>query len=189
MRSTSETGLDAGAAALVGAAGGAVVPGAGIAGFGAGSADLGPGADSGLEATGGAEDGSGDFSRITPELLAFGEKARAGGAVRVSVCVGGWGRGKVFASAVSSEASRSRFVQDLAAFCAGHQLGGVDIDWEFPKGDQEHAHFAAFLAKLGSRLHADGRLLTVALGYTRPLPAECWAHLDRVHLMSYQPWS
>ena len=135
------------------------------------------------------EDGSVDFSRITPELLAFGEKARAGGALRVSVCVGGWGRGKVFASAVSSEASRSRFVEDLAAFCARHQLGGVDIDWEFPKGDEEHAHFVAFLAELGSRLHADGRLLTVALGYTRPLPAECWAHVDRVHLMSYQPWS
>ncbi len=135
-------------------------------------------------------DGGVDFSRITPALLSFAEKARASAPdLRVSVCVGGWGRGKEFARAVSSPENRERFVVDLAAFCAEHQLDGVDIDWEFPKGDEEHAHFALFLESLSARLHRDGRQLTAALGYTRPLSRECWTYLDRVHLMSYQPWS
>lgn len=137
-----------------------------------------------------AGDGSVDFSRITPALLEFGKKARTLSAdLRVSVCVGGWGRGKEFSTAVSSPENRTRFVDDLVAFCAEHQLDAVDIDWEFPKGDEEHAHFTLFLKELSARLKQDDRELSAALGYTRPLPPECWNCLDRVNLMSYQPWS
>jgi len=134
------------------------------------------------------EDGSVDFGRITPGLLEVGEKARANG-VTVTFCVGGWGRGKEFATAVSTEEGRARFVGALAGFCAEHDLGGVDIDWEFPKGEEEHADFAKFLASLSARLHGEGRILTAALGYTRPLDRECYGYLDQVNLMSYQPWS
>ncbi|MCB1229299.1 MAG: glycoside hydrolase family 18 protein [Verrucomicrobiae bacterium] len=135
------------------------------------------------------EDGRVDFSRITSALLAFAENARRDKDLVVTLCVGGWGRGKEFATAVSSAESRSRFVEDLVNFCAEHHLDGVDIDWEFPKGDREHADFALFLAELSEKLHADDRILTAALGYTRPLTEECWRSLDRVNLMSYQPWS
>lgn len=135
------------------------------------------------------DDGSVDFARITPELLAFGKNAQADSEAKVTFCVGGWGRGKLFANAVSSEANRERFIGDLVAFCESHHLDGVDIDWEFPKGDQEHADFVLFLESLSGKLHASGRLLTVALGYTRPLPEECWTFIDQVNLMSYQPWS
>lgn len=133
-------------------------------------------------------DGSVDFSRINPDLLAFGEKARAK-QVRVTVCVGGWGRGKEFAGAVSTPEHRTRFAGELQKFCEIHSLDGVDIDWEFPKGEQEHADLAAFLELLSGKLRASGRLLTIALGYTRPLPSECWQYVDYVNLMSYQPWN
>lgn len=135
------------------------------------------------------EDGAVDFSRIKPELLAFAEKARARNPIAVTVCVGGWGKSNHFAAAVSSGATRERFVNDLVAFCLKHDLGGVDIDWEFPKGDREDSDFEAFIKLLSARLHADERILTIALGYTRPLSAECWRHIDQVNLMSYQPWS
>jgi hypothetical protein len=135
------------------------------------------------------EDGTVNFSRITPELLSVGKVAKEEKGIEVTVCVGGWGRGKTFANAVSKEENRERFVKDLLTFCGEHQLDGVDIDWEFPKGDQEHADFALFLASLAKGLRAEGRILTIALGYTRPLPKECWPHIDRVHLMSYQPWN
>lgn len=135
------------------------------------------------------DDGSVDFSGITPELLAFGKKAQANGRTKVTFCVGGWGRGELFANAVSSEANRARFVADLLAFSEAQDLDGVDIDWEFPQGDQEHADFVLFLEALSEKLHASGRILTVALGYTRPLPAKCWTFIDQVNLMSYQPWS
>lgn len=135
------------------------------------------------------EDGTVNFSRITPELLSVGKVAKEEKEIEVTVCVGGWGRGKTFASAVSKEEHRVRFVKDLVTFCREHQLDGVDIDWEFPKGDQEHADFALFLSRLAKELRAEGRIVTIALGYTRPLPKECWPHIDRVHLMSYQPWN
>ena len=135
------------------------------------------------------DDGTVDFARVTPELLAFGKKAQAESGTKVTFCVGGWGRGKLFANAVSNDASRARFVNDLVAFCEEQDLDGVDIDWEFPKGDQEHADFALFLEVLSEKLHASGKILTVALGYTRPLPANCWRFIDQVNLMSYQPWS
>lgn len=134
------------------------------------------------------EDGSVNVSRITPALLELAKQAGSEG-VAVTVSIGGWGRGKTFASAVSSEESRARFVEEAAAFCARHQLDGIDIDWEFPKGEKEHADFALFLEALSKRLRSEGRMLTVALGYTRPLPPACWQWIDRVHLMSYQPWS
>jgi GH18 family chitinase len=134
------------------------------------------------------EDGSVDFDRITPGLLEIGRKAKLKN-IKVTCCVGGWGRGKLFATAVSSAENRTRFVAALGDFCEQHQLDGVDIDWEFPKGDKEHADFALFLQELSLRLHTDKRLLTIALGYTRPLSRECYDCVDQVNLMCYQPWN
>ena len=68
-------------------------------------------------------------------------------------------------------------------------LDGVDIDWEFPKGDQEHADLNSFLQRLSEKLHTTNRILTIALGYTRSLSAEANACIDHVNLMSYQPWN
>lgn len=135
-------------------------------------------------------DGTVDFGRITPELFAFAAKARSKNpALKVTFSVGGWGRGKEFASAVGSPENRERFAGELVSFCEKHQLDGVDIDWEFPKGEQEHADLEAFLATLSGKLRASGRLLTIALGYTRPLSPACWPFIDQVNLMSYQPWN
>jgi hypothetical protein len=135
------------------------------------------------------EDGSVDFSRISTSMLSLARKAQSENGVAATVCVGGWGRGKTFAKAVSAADSRSRFASDLAGFCSKHELDGVDIDWEFPKGEREHADLALFLEELWRKLHGDSRILTIAPGYTRPLPQPCWQWIDRVHLMSYQPWS
>ena len=137
------------------------------------------------------EDGSVDFGRITPGLLEVGHAAQtqSKGKIKVTFCVGGWGRGKLFATAVSSAESRTRFIAALGDFCETHQLDGVDIDWEFPRGEKEYADFALFLKGLSTRLHADDRLLTVALGYTRPLPKECYDYIDQINLMCYQPWN
>ncbi len=134
------------------------------------------------------EDGSVDFDRITSGLREVGRKAQSKN-IKVTFCVGGWGRGKLFATAVSSAENRARFVAALGDFCEQHQLDGVDIDWEFPKGEKEHADFALFLRDLSARLHTDDRLLTIALGYTRPLSAECYGYIDQVNLMCYHPWN
>jgi len=135
------------------------------------------------------EDGSVDFDRITLGLLAVGRHAQHEHGAKVTFCVGGWGRGKLFATAVSTAENRTRFVTALGDFCEQHQLDGVDIDWEFPKGEKEHADFTLFLRNLSTRLHTDHRLLTIALGYTRPLSRECYSYVDQVNLMCYHPWN
>jgi len=135
------------------------------------------------------DDGSVDFSRITPGLLAMGRQAREESGARVTVCVGGWGRGKLFANAVSTAGNRARFVEALGAFCRENDLDGVDIDWEFPRGEREHADFTAFLQALSGVLRAESRVLTVALSPAHPLSPEAYAVIDQVNLMSYQPWN
>lgn len=136
------------------------------------------------------DDGSIDFSRIDGDLFRFAKHAKEQNpALRVTVCVGGWRKSGSFASAVSTAEHRQRFVNELVQFCDAHQLDGVDINWEFPKGEREHADFGLFLETLSRALQPRERILTVALGYTRPLPAETWAHIDYVNLMSYQPWT
>ena len=134
------------------------------------------------------EDGSVDFSRIKPEMIAMARQANPG-KMKVTLSVGGWGRGNIFGKAVETAEVRSRFVKALVDYCEEHSLDGVDIDWEFPKTEQEHANFAIFLTELSGQLHEKGRILTVALGYTRPLSPEVYAVIDQVNLMCYQPWN
>lgn len=136
------------------------------------------------------ENGSVDFSRIDPAMLAMASKEKSNkGKLRVTVSVGGWGRGTIFGKAVETEENRERLADSLVHYCEENSLDGVDIDWEFPKTEREHADFTLFLAGLSNRLHKSGRILTVALGSTRPLSPEAYSVIDFVHLMSYQPWN
>lgn len=135
------------------------------------------------------EDGTVDFSRITPGLLEVARTAKMKHQIAVTVCVGGWGRSKTFADAVSTEENRKRFSEELLSFCREHEIAGVDIDWEFPKGEIEIANFALFLDSLSAGLRSEKRRLSIALAATRMLPASCYELVDSVNLMCYQPWS
>ena len=134
------------------------------------------------------EDGSVDFSRIKPEMIEMA-KAVNPGAMKVTVSVGGWGRGNIFGKAVETAEKRTRFVTGLVKFCQDFSLNGVDIDWEYPKTEKEHADFTLFLQQLSQELHRDEMILTVALAPTRPLSKGAYAVIDQVNLMSYQPWN
>lgn len=135
------------------------------------------------------KDGTVDFSRITPGLLEVARTARAKHQIAVTVCVGGWGHSKVFADAVSTEENRKRFAEALQNFCRQHELAGVDIDWEYPKGDIEIGNFVNFLETLSKGLRSENRRLSIALAPTRMLPEPVYQHIDGVNLMCYQPWS
>ncbi len=134
-------------------------------------------------------DGSIDFSRMTKALLAAGKEAKEKSEVKVLFCIGGWGRSNDFGSAVSTPENRSRFVKQTLEFCEEHSLDGIDLDWEFPKGDLEMANYLKLIKDLSTALRTEERLVTVALGPTKLLPAEAYTHIDLIHLMSYQPWN
>ena len=134
-------------------------------------------------------DGSVDFSRVSPELIGMGKRARAVSGLKLQVCVGGWVRSRSFAGAVSSPERRRRFVDEVARFCIENQLDGVDIDWEFPKSDTERDDFTSFLGQLSGEMRPRGLVLSVAVSSSYPLPEEALPFVDQVNLMSYQPWT
>jgi hypothetical protein len=62
--------------------------------------------------------------------------------------------GETFAAIASHEASRERFLSELARFVAAGGYDGVDLDWEFPTAAERALHLAltrALRARLGAR--------------------------------------
>jgi chitinase len=105
--------------------------------------------------------------------------------LRLHICVGGWAKSANFASIAANSETRSRFAHNLLDFCQTHRLQGVDIDWEFPRGDKEVADFAALLRELRNTLQPHGLLLTAAIAQHQTFSPEIYALVDYWHLMSY----
>ena len=99
--------------------------------------------------------------------------------VRVSVCVGGWGRSDAFASLVSSPAARRTLVDTLAAL----PIDGVDFDWEHPSNADEWIGYERLIRE--TKASDPSRLVTVAVAAFTEAPASLFDAADRVHLMSY----
>lgn len=53
--------------------------------------------------------------------------------VKAIISLGGAGLCENFASVAASDELRKKFVDELSAFVSGHNLDGVDMDWEFSK--------------------------------------------------------
>ncbi len=86
--------------------------------------------------------------------------------------------------------ARNRFAQNLVAFCLKHQLQGVDIDWEYPRGEQQQQH-ATQLFRLLKRVFSENDLkLTAAFNYAQSqvnFLATIADNIDQIHLMTYEP--
>jgi GH18 family chitinase len=106
--------------------------------------------------------------------------------LRTHICVGGWERSSGFAEASASPEARKRLGHELVAFCQLHQLQGVDLDWEHPSSKTDQTHFATLLQELQPLLHAEGLELSIAVAPSQKLPAEAWAAVDHIMLMSYE---
>lgn len=84
--------------------------------------------------------------------------------VKVSIAIGGWNNGddSAFRALAANASTRNTFVQNVLNFIATYNLDGVDIDWEYPDGN-EVAGFRALMQQLSTELHARGKLLTAAV--------------------------
>ena len=103
---------------------------------------------------------------------------RAGG-LRVSLCIGGWGKSETFRSVVGSAAHRRALIDALRRL----PFDGYDLDWEYPETAADWAGLNALLREL--RLAAPNRLITLAVAGSRPPPAATLPLIDRLHVMSY----
>jgi GH18 family chitinase len=126
-----------------------------------------------------------DLRRIRPSHLALLARLRKEHGTRIHVAFGGWERCTGFPEMAAHAEKRKRFVAAVADYCSTHDFSGVDLDWEFPKGESETADFVALLSEMHARLHRDNRSLSIALAPWQQLPEDAWEHVDRVHLMSY----
>ena len=110
-------------------------------------------------------------------------RSRAG--LRTHICVGGWDRSEGFAAICQSPAARKRLGQELVDFCSKHSLSGVNLDWEHPSTADEQRGLATLLKELQQLFRPAQLELSIAVAPSQKLPAEAWAAVDHVMLMSY----
>jgi len=105
--------------------------------------------------------------------------------LKVIIAVGGWGRSQFFPVVTTDDLLRTRFVEQLTAFCRSNYFNGIDLDWEFPSNSAERLGYAQLITQLGDSCKANNLSLSVALNVYQTIAPEVYPHIDRVHIMSY----
>ena len=86
--------------------------------------------------------------------------------------------------------ARTNFARSLVQICQQYGLQGVDIDWEYPRTEQEQKQAALLFADLKKALSKQGLKLTAAFNYAESqvnFLATVADHIDQIHLMTYEP--
>jgi chitinase len=110
---------------------------------------------------------------------------------KVLLSLGGGSNGKAFGEMAANDAARHRYLREVLDFAKRYNYDGVDIDWEFPKKEQE-ALLVQFVKELHSALQAwrKDTIITMAV------PAVYWSgqyfdvpklvpYIDYWNVMSY----
>jgi len=98
----------------------------------------------------------------------------------------------------TQDANRANFVANIVNFVMANNLDGVDIDWEFPRGDTEWKQCMSLLEDL--RAAMPDKRISIAIGADSPEPQfnnhfnmtdrsivqeRIWNAVDAIHLMTY----
>ena len=130
-------------------------------------------------------DGSLDAKAWPRQRLDKARQLASKASARLLLAVGGWGRSAGFPGMAGNTQSRQRFVKELSNFCQANGFKGVVYDWEFPRNAKEEAA-SGFLFRDTKRLFGPKDwTVECAVNPVRPLPQSWLAHLDALHLMSY----
>ena len=123
-----------------------------------------------------------------PELV---ETAHAHG-VRVIVSVGGGSKSVYFPMMANDPVARSKFVQQLTAFCVSNKYDGVDYDWESPTNATERTSFTLLVQQTRAALDAVRPHMIVSAAIRRTARYGQWLdvdelkkHLDWFGVMTY----
>lgn len=101
----------------------------------------------------------------------------------LSVCLAG--SSDDFLPVSSEEAARKGLRRRLGDLAEAYGLKGIDVDWEFPRNDEEREFHRLLLTELKGLTAGRGMRLSMAVSKERLLKAESYALVDRVNLMAY----
>lgn len=143
------------------------------------------------------------FDGDADQLLTLVEGIRAQGALVIPAITDGMPAGAM-ASLLADPASRAQHVQTIVALVQQQGFDGIDIDYEkFAFADDRttwdttRPNWVAFMAELAGALHAEGKLLTVAVppiyDTDRTADSGSWVydyaamseHVDQIRIMAY----
>ncbi len=102
---------------------------------------------------------------------------------RLSLCING--SSSDFMPVLRDDGKKQLFYRILEDIMIDYSLSGIDLDWEFPRNDQEKEIYLDFLKDLRELCDRDGRKLSIAVSRFRPLLPETYAIPDVINLMSY----
>ncbi|WP_121661530.1 glycosyl hydrolase family 18 protein [Metabacillus litoralis] len=121
---------------------------------------------------------------------------------KVLLAVGGWYHIEggesydYFKTAISSETSRTKLINELLAIVDREQLDGIDIDFEHPRSQEDADQLLEFTKQLSNKLHQKKKQLTIAV-YSKihsvagteiqsvVFHPEMFTYVDYVNIMAY----
>ena len=126
----------------------------------------------------------GPLSFPSPEQMAQLEYLqRLPGTHRLSLAINGSSNG--FIPLIRSERMLELFFANLETQMKMYKISGIDLDWEFPRNNEEKETHLAFLKKLRSFCDEHSAKLSMAVSRFRALNEESYSLPDRINLMSY----
>ncbi|KAF3997092.1 glycoside hydrolase family 18 protein [Glaciimonas immobilis] len=119
--------------------------------------------------------------------------------LKIAVSVGGWTLSTPFPVLAANSEKRKVFIDSVVSFVYKWQLDEVDLDWEFPKSEEEGRNFAILVEELKVALEAGvAQPVTIssAVGATEQYInnvghanyARLARSLDKIYLMNYDFW-
>jgi chitinase len=127
---------------------------------------------------------------VGPEKLARLTAFAHSYGVGVLASVGGWSDDgtNVFNVIAADPALTAQFVEATNELMERFSLDGIDIDWEYPRS-AEADNFARFIHALAESLHAQGKILSIAVSADsangRNIKTEVIADTDFINIMAY----
>jgi GH18 family chitinase len=139
-----------------------------------------------------AKEGADGSVTLTPPTKPLGDLVKQGHAAgaRVLLSVGGWNNGDAtpFATLSGNPTARAAFVSAVDGLIDQFQLDGIDIDWEFPRGDVV-ASYTALMQALSATLRPKNKLVTIAAAPSNygseGITADALQYIDLVNIMAY----
>lgn len=119
-----------------------------------------------------------------PQALDMLKEAIGGRDVGITVCILSPNQGATMAQVLDEH--KEEAAQSVADLVEELGVDGADFDWEYPSGKSEWRIYSDFLTCVGEKLHARGKILSVALSpWGVDLTQEAVDSIDQLQLMSY----